>query len=171
MGLLSPVEKKGAPRGSPAAAAGSTRTAVASTAAALPCLLTSQDKPLREWMAATAMAAGWHAVGCDNPAGALRQAVLRRFRFAVIDLGPSSMRRNDFGEVVRVLAATPGNLLVVGQPDADPEGSAELWARERGAWLYLPGMDQRCDLLGVCEQALALAEKLHGPVSASGGLR
>jgi hypothetical protein len=38
----------------------------------------------------------------------------------------------------------------------------EVWSRQLGVWMYLPGVDSESDLALVYSEARGIVEKLHG---------
>ena len=107
----------------------------------LDCLVVSGDASRRSRFEAAVELAGW--LECASPAttGDLRQAVDRDFQLAIVDIAEE-------------LAARPGTLLVIcGSEDNVDE---ELWARQLGAWLYLPGVCDGDSLTSLCVEARRL---------------
>jgi len=112
--------------------------------------------------------AGWKTIECSAPAEAIRQAMLQTFPLALIDIRKGSQSgesqlddQQPYNDLLRVLQSTTGNLVVVCDSEAHPEG--ELWSRQLGAWMYLPNVDEQSDLARICREAKAIAEKLRGP--------
>ena len=121
----------------------------------LDCLVVSGDASRRSRFEAAVELAGW--LECASPAttGDLRQAVDRDFQLAIVDIAvPLGDRVNDTIEIAEELAARPGTLLVIcGSEDNVDE---ELWARQLGAWLYLPGVCDGDSLTSLCVEARRL---------------
>jgi hypothetical protein len=122
----------------------------------------------RRWRALhAAESAGWRVLGSETVAGALQLLERWRTQLAIVDLSATDERVK---ETLRLLAeriaehreASQGCLLMI--VDDDTTGASELWARQIGAWLYLPEatLDEGITLL--CDQALDVAHKLaqHG---------
>ncbi len=128
------------------------------------CLLVSTEQQLRRRMREAASEAGWNPVECKTVEESLRQAALHVFPLALIDVGhqlPSKVHE----DLIRSLRQSASNLVVVCDQDANPEG--ELWARQRGAWMYLPEVNDASDLARICREAQAVTEKLRGPAKAA----
>ena len=96
-----------------------------------------------------------------------RYAVFQRERFemAVVDfavldgeLDAESVRQ--MRELTEQLATQRNMLLML----CGNEGDAleEIWARQLGVWLYLPGIREQNDVQALCSQALPVAERLAG---------
>jgi DNA-binding NtrC family response regulator len=123
----------------------------------LDCLVVSGDASRRSRFVAAVELAGW--LECESPeaTGELRQAIDRDFQLAIVDLAsPLGERVNDTIEIAEELAARPGTLLVIcGSEDNVDE---ELWARQLGAWLYLPGVCDGDSLTSLCVEARRLRD-------------
>lgn len=138
---------------------------VAIAASLWSCLIVSDKDRLRKVMKSAASAAGWETVEHCTAAEAIRPAVLHNFPLSLIDLGKASPD-GLYDDLVRVLRQSAGNLIVMCDHDANPAG--ELWSRQHGAWMYLPGVNEQSDLVRICEEAKAIVEKLRGePASAT----
>lgn len=134
-------------------------------AASWPCLVTSTDEQLAQWISLAAQASGWSVVSCSSAKDSLRQAVLHDFPLAMLDYGGDPAHRATLAELVRLLKSSTGSVQVVCEREPDVECSGERWARESGAWLYLPDVNSSSDLAGVCREARSVVEKLRGPAS------
>ena len=123
----------------------------------LDCLVVSGDASRRSRFVAAVELAGW--LECESPeaTGELCQAIDRDFQLAIVDLAsPLGDRVNDTIEIAEELAARPGTLLVIcGSEDNVDE---ELWARQLGAWLYLPGVCDGDSLTSLCVAARRLRD-------------
>jgi hypothetical protein len=59
---------------------------------------------------------------------------------------------------VQQLAARHGPLLAVcGKPD---DITGEVWSRQLGVWMYLPGVDSQSDIALLCGEARNILRKL-----------
>jgi len=105
----------------------------------LDCLVVTGDASRRRRIGAAAELAGWLECAAPETSGELRQAIDRDFQLVIIDVAsPLGERVNDTLEIAEEMAVRQGTLLVVcGSEDSLDE---ELWARQLGAWLYLPGV-------------------------------
>ena len=107
----------------------------------LDCLVVSGDSARRRRFEAAVELAGWLECASPETSGEIRQAIDRDFQLVIVDIAsPLGDRVSDSVEIAEEMAARPGTLLVIcGSEDNVDE---ELWARQLGAWLYLPGV---CD--------------------------
>ena len=122
------------------------------------CLVLSASAPRRQMLARSATDAGWDAVVCSDTSNCwscLRQEL---FQLVLLDLQDSSGSRDEFREVAEHLANESGTLLVLCGQEGD--AMEEIWARQLGVWLYLPGVDRGSDICSLCEAARPVAEKL-----------
>ena len=56
------------------------------------------------------------------------------------------------------MAANKGLLLAVcGKPD---DTTGEVWSRQLGVWMYLPGVDGRSDIALLCGEARNILKKM-----------
>lgn len=125
--------------------------------AMLDCLVVSGDSARRRRFEAAVELAGWLECASPETSGELRQAVDRDFQLVIVDIAsPLGDRVNDSVEIAEELAARPGTLLVIcGSEDNVDE---ELWARQLGAWLYLPGVCDGDSLTSLCVEARRLRD-------------
>ncbi|NBW96872.1 MAG: hypothetical protein EBR28_09120 [Planctomycetia bacterium] len=123
----------------------------------LDCLVVSGDPARRSRFEAAVELAGWLECASPEAAGDLRQAVDRDFQLVIVDIAaPLGDRVNDTIELAEEMASRPGTLLVVcGSEDSVDE---ELWARQVGAWLYLPGVCDGDSLTSLCVEARRLRD-------------
>ncbi len=110
----------------------------------------------RERISQAATQGGWNTVVCADPPNALAAARRYRFQLAWVDLDNGGTAPAAFRELCQVLADLPGMLLAICGNPADAE--EEIWARQLGVWLYVPGLSNApVDELSVlCEQAYQL---------------
>ena len=123
------------------------------------CLIVSQCNERSEMLGRSAEEVGWDLIVCRDAQRALMQAARHRIHLAFIDLvhsgaGPPS----GFRKLSEQLATRDGPLLVV----CGHEGDAleEIWARQLGVWLYLPGVTEESNVILLCDEARAVVEKL-----------
>ena len=124
------------------------------------CLIVSPSASMREGIATAAREAGWETIVCaDNPTA---MTAVRRlpFQMAWVDL-ESPRTPTDLSEVCQSIAALPRVLLVIGGHQQDPE--EEIWARQLGVWLYLPGVSsaQLSEIQVLCEQAYLVSDNIR----------
>lgn len=122
------------------------------------CLVVSGDQSLRNRLEAVAELSGW--ASCVAPAAAceLSEVVEGDHQLVVVDIArPLGDRVNDSIEIAEEFAHRPGTLLVVcGSEDNVDE---ELWARQLGAWVYLPGISSGDALVSLFSDARRVAER------------
>jgi len=130
----------------------------------LDCLVVSGDSARRRRFEVAADLAGWLECASPETSGELREAVDRDFQLVIVDIAsPLGERVNDSLELAEEMAARPGTILVIcGSQDSIDE---ELWARQLGAWLYLPGVCDGDSLTSLCVEA----RRLRDPSAAFAG--
>jgi hypothetical protein len=98
---------------------------------------------------------GWSTICCRDADSAESAAYRRLVQLALIDLSsgsagpPPRMRR-----LVERLTAQRDLLVALCGRDAD--AIEEVWARQLGAWLYLPKVTAASDVASICGEALQL---------------
>src|SRR3990172_10332985 len=85
-------------------------------------------------------------------------------QLAIVDL--ESPKADVFCLVVEQFTATSGLLLIVCGNEGEIE--EEVWVRQLGAWLYLPGVVDTSNFALLCVEARHIAERLWKP---NGGAR
>ena len=114
-----------------------------------------------------AVAQGWETITVSDVDTAAQKAVKNRIGLAVVDLeGVDSSSQVPYRELVQEMIDNADGipLLVVCGPEDDPTG--EIWSRQLGVWMYLPGVDDQSDVAMLCGEARNVVEKLKGqPVS------
>jgi DNA-binding response OmpR family regulator len=103
----------------------------------------------------------WATIVCTTADDAMRQSVRHRVELALVDLQSAPPAQVQvLRTLVERLAARNGPLLAVcGDPD-DPTG--EVWSRQLGVWMYLPGVDGQSDIALLCSEAKNILQKLGG---------
>ena len=124
----------------------------------LKCLVVSGDEELRHRLDTMSELSGWSA--CETPADAseLRPAVECDFHLVIADIArPLGERVSDTVEAVEEFAGRSGTLVVVcGSGECVDE---ELWARQLGAWVYLPGISGGDALMSLFAEAGRVVER------------
>jgi DNA-binding response OmpR family regulator len=124
----------------------------------LKCLVVSGDAGLRGRLSTMSELGGF--VGCETPADALdlRSAVDGDYQLVIVDIArPVGDRVNDTVEIAEEFASRPGTLVVVcGSDDSVDE---ELWARQLGAWVYLPGVSNGDALMSLFAEARRISDR------------
>lgn len=119
------------------------------------CLVVSAKAARQEMLVEAATSGGWQTIVCSDAPSALRCLSRVFVQLALVDLeGPGG---GDLRIVVEKLAASPGVLLIVCGNEDDVQ--EEIWARQLGAWLYLPGADA-AGMSMLCDEARQLTEQL-----------
>ena len=123
----------------------------------LDCLVVSGNASRRGRCEAAVGLAGWLDCAAPQTIAELRRAIVRDYQLSIVDIAaPLGERVTDTIEVAEELAARPGTLLVIcGSEDNVDE---ELWARQLGTWLYLPGVCDGDSLTSLCVEARRLRE-------------
>jgi DNA-binding NtrC family response regulator len=124
----------------------------------LKCLVVSGDADLRHRLDTMADLAGWSA--CEAPADAaeLRSLIDGDYHLVIADIArPLGERVNDTVEIAEEFASRPNTLVVVcGSGESVDE---ELWARQLGAWVYLPGVSGGDALMSLFGEAQRVVER------------
>ncbi|MCE9545798.1 MAG: hypothetical protein K8T25_09820 [Planctomycetia bacterium] len=125
------------------------------------CLVAGLNEERKALLMAAASNAGWEVVGCDDAVQAQRMVVIEPRQMVVVDLesasgaAPPSMKAlcERLGRQKDVLLVLCGN---------SSNAIEEIWARQLGAWLYLPGVVDDSDLSSLFEEASQIARRRMG---------
>ncbi len=128
------------------------------------CLIVSADDKRRQMFDQAAALGGWKTLLCADAASAESWLSRSFVQLGVVDLEGDD--RNQLRGVVERLAANGGLLLIVCGNDDDAE--EEIWVRQSGAWLYLPGVLDGGHFALLCGEARQIAERLHRANGANG---
>jgi hypothetical protein len=103
----------------------------------------------------------WATIVCSTADDALRQSVRHRIHLGLIDLQSATVAQEPpLRRLVEQLAARDGPLLAVcGKPN---DTIGEVWSRQLGVWMYLPGVDCQSDIALLCGEARNILKKLNG---------
>lgn len=124
----------------------------------LQCLISSASQTRRNLLSRAAADAGWEATVFATPDQAIVAYQRDLFRFAVVDLDDRGETPTGSRELVQTLAQDPKRILVgVCGHEADPD--EEIWVRQLGIWLYLPGTTTSSELSLLCEHAMQVVMK------------
>jgi hypothetical protein len=122
------------------------------------CLVVSGNAGLRGRLEAVADLSG--CASCVTPTAVteMADAVDGDFQIVVVDIAhPLGDRVSDSVELAEEFASRSGSLLVVcGSEDSVDE---ELWARQLGAWVYLPGVASGDALVSLFAEARRVGER------------
>ena len=125
------------------------------------CLVVSTSPQRSQWLVGAAHQEHWSTLVCRSAEEATRQAVRNRIQLALVDLqSVHKEQEREYRTMVEQLAARDGPLLAIcGRPN---DAIGEVWSRQLGVWMYLPGIDSESDVALVCCEARSIVEKLHG---------
>jgi hypothetical protein len=124
------------------------------------CMVVSMSPLRAQMLSRAAREEHWATIICHGADEALRQAVRQRVQLALIDLqSASASQAPSLKKLVEQLASRRLLLAVCGKPD-DPQ--VEVWSRQLGVWMYLPGVDSQSDVALLCAEARHVLDKLGG---------
>lgn len=123
------------------------------------CLVVSASARRAQLWVRAAQVENWTTIVCTTAADAIRQTIRNRIDLALIDLqSAESGLQVELRSLVEQLASRGGLLLAVcGTPD---DTMAEVWSRQLGVWMYLPGVDSESDIALLCAEARNILKKL-----------
>ena len=123
----------------------------------LRCLVVSEDPSRLELLAGSAADAGFEPIACADTAKAWMACRSDELAFAFVDLAATSCEATakDLGEYL-----SRDRKLLVCVCGQEGEPLEEIWARQIGAWLYLPGIGDREGLTGLCTEARPVVERM-----------
>lgn len=125
----------------------------------LHCLITSTNESRRTALSWAAADAGWRTTVCGDAASARQHWERMLSQLAIVDLETEQHAAGaELRALIEFLAQQGGLLLLL----CGNEGRAaeEIWARQLGVWLYVPGAAPGDDLTAVCREAHDLAERM-----------
>ena len=110
----------------------------------------------------SAREAGWDVIICADAETAAVAFRRMSFHFALVDLDLRGDTPRGFREFCEKLAADSPQLLlgICGHEECAPE---EIWARQLGIWLYLPGTTNSAEMSLLCAQAMQIAREQSEP--------
>src|SRR4029078_3253043 len=124
------------------------------------CLVVSASARRAQLLVRAAHEEHWATIVCNCAEDALRQTVRQRVQLALIDLqSATTVRVKALKQLVEQLAARRLLLAVCGHPD---DRTGEVWSRQLGVWMYLPGVDSQSDIALLCAEARIVLAKLEG---------
>ena len=125
------------------------------------CLVVSASPLRSQILVRAAHEEHWATIVCRGAEEAARQAVRNRIQLALVDMQAVPLgEERAFRMLVEQLAYRDGPLVAVcGKPN---DNLGEVWSRQLGVWMYLPGVDTESDLALVCSEARSIVEKLSG---------
>ena len=119
------------------------------------CLIVSADASRLQMLSESALAAGWEPVPCCDPAAGLAACGVVHLQLAMVDLERATLA--DYRPLLEKLTSTGGLLLVVCGKEGDLQ--EEIFVRQVGAWLYLPGAMEGGQMSVLCTEARTIAER------------
>ncbi len=123
------------------------------------CLIVSVDEGQRQMLSLAAIEAGWLVCLCPDARTALDRVRRMFLHLAIVDLDQHDLARPaGLGPLVEELSRSGNLLLIVCGREASAQ--EEIWARQLGVWLYLPGSIDREDLTALCGEARQLVVRL-----------
>ena len=130
------------------------------------CLIVSEDAARRAVFQQGALEGGWETIVCTNVGSARRVADRSLFQLAIVDMiAAGGQRPARFDLLVEQLAGLDNVLSIVCGNDANVQ--EEIWVRQMGAWLYLPGGISTDGMIAMCSEARQVAQRLHAPGESS----
>lgn len=123
------------------------------------CLVVSTSARRAQLWVRAAHEENWATIVCTTGDDAIRQSVRQRVDLALVDLqAATTEQERQLKTLVQQLAARQGPLLAVcGKPD---DITGEVWSRQLGVWMYLPGVDGNSDISLLCGEARNILRKL-----------
>ncbi len=120
------------------------------------CLIVSSDSRRRRMLEQAAADGGWKTFTCADAPTALAHIHRWLMQLAIVDL--EAQPGESFRPLVEQLSACGGLLSIV----CGNEGNVdeEIWVRQRGAWMYLPGVADTSNISLLCGEARQIAERL-----------
>jgi DNA-binding NtrC family response regulator len=124
------------------------------------CVVVSSDVVRCESLARAAAGGGWRTIRCRSAEAARGTTERMHCQLAILDVEAASTGCDAEGlrSLVEQLARENDLLLLVCGHERDPR--EEIWARQLGVWLYLPGVIAGPELATLCGEALEIAERL-----------
>jgi hypothetical protein len=120
------------------------------------CLIVSADPRRRRMLERAAAEGGWKTFLCADSPTALTHIHRWLMQLAVVDL--ESQPPESFRPLVEQLTACNGLLSIVCGNEGNVE--EEIWVRQRGTWMYLPGVSDSNNVGLLCGEARQIAERL-----------
>lgn len=119
------------------------------------CLISSASRARRNMLSTAAANAGWDSIVCNSPEAVSSNLELTMFQFAMVDLDHRGETPSGARDLVQNLIQGDPNVLIgVCGHEADPQ--EEIWARQLGVWVYLPGATTTSEVSLLFEQALQI---------------
>jgi hypothetical protein len=125
------------------------------------CLVVSISPRRAQLWVRAAHEEAWTTIVCTAADDALRQSVRHKIDLALVDLQSAPIaQETQLRQLVERLAVRDGPLIAVcGKPE---DMTGEVWSRQLGVWMYLPGIDGQSDIALLCGEARNILRKLEG---------
>ncbi len=117
----------------------------------LNCLIVAQSPARRELLLSAVSQGGWDSIVCSDTESALLACQRTGFRLAVVDVSAGSKRSAKLQDLCQAITSNKHALLIVCGRESNAR--EEIWARQLGAWLYLPGAIGVDDFARLCDEA------------------
>ena len=129
-----------------------------SAVSGLGCTVIGFSEHRRQLIASAAAAAGWTVVELADPKAARIQLLRKPPAMVVIDVEDQSGAAPEALKSLAERVSTQRDVLIA---MCGNEGNAveEIWARQLGAWLYLPGVVDDTDLSGLLKEGSQVAAR------------
>ena len=124
------------------------------------CLVFGLQPDRRQFLVQSARSAGWDAVECSQEQITAGPQILEGQRLVIFDLKTEDGSTPTALQGSAERAARQKGILIVLCGNAG-NVAEEIWARQMGVWLYLPGAVDDVDLAEVFEEAVRIDEKRH----------
>jgi len=124
------------------------------------CLVVSGDPRRAVRFEREAGESGWNTLLCHDAGSAADVARRQMFQLVIIDLQSVDGLEREQCKLLAEQFSAAGTVL---QMICGNEGDCleEIWARQIGVWLYLPGVDDACDVALLCGEAMKIMEKRY----------
>jgi DNA-binding response OmpR family regulator len=123
------------------------------------CLVIASQPSRRQDLTNSAIESGWRTFQAADQAEAFGSLHRLQIQLAIVDLGSVGEPSHESLRSVVEHLATQGEVLTVvcggmGNP------TEEIWARQLGVWIYLPGVIDPHDMQPILGEARDIAERL-----------
>lgn len=124
------------------------------------CLVVSSSARRAQLWVRAAHDEQWVTIVCTTAEDASRQSVRNKVDLALVDLQSASadLQPRLKGLVEQLASRKVPLLAVCGKPD---DTLGEVWSRQLGVWMYLPGVDGQSDIALLCSEAREILKKLE----------
>ena len=132
------------------------------------CLVLSASQSRREMLTEGATQGGWDTIVCADATNARSEIRQTKFRLALVDLEGYGDRTPDgFKDLCEQLSAE-GDGLLLAACGHQGDVKEEIWARQLGVWLFLPGVTDSEDVSLLCEEAHTIVNRMSKPAETVG---